>query len=281
MLRTIAQREIRLFFTALMFFTRIPCPSWVDHSEEYLHKSSRYFPLIGWIVGGFSGAVLVASALLFPLPVAVLLCMTASLLLTGAFHEDGLADMCDGFGGGWTKEQILRIMQDSRLGTFGACGLALALALKFAALLFIAERSSPAAAALALVAAHAASRLTAVTFLRTHSYARADDDAGAKAKPLATKISAGEYAFAALCGALPTVLFAQTLSWQTLLLLAPLPLAHLYLGRFFQRWIGGYTGDCLGATQQIAEILFYLALVAVTQWNAQESGALFTPLGFP
>jgi len=124
-------QHIRIFFTALMFFTRIPCPSWVDHSEEYLNKSSQYFPLVGGIVGAIGLAVLLGALWVLPVPLAVLLSMVATVLATGAFHEDGFADMCDGFGGGWTKEKILDIMQDSRLGTFGAVGLGLLMAVKF------------------------------------------------------------------------------------------------------------------------------------------------------
>ena len=87
------KKEIRIFFTALMFFTRIPCPKWVDHSEEYLNKSSKYFPLMGWIVGGGSALVFWLSTYIFPLPISILLSMIASILITGAFHEDGLADV--------------------------------------------------------------------------------------------------------------------------------------------------------------------------------------------
>lgn len=253
--------ELRIFFTALMFFTRIPCPAWVDHSEEYLNKSSRYFPIMGWIVGGGGAIVLFAANFVLPTPIALLLSMVATILLTGAFHEDGFADMCDGFGGGWTKERILEIMQDSRLGTFGAVGLALLLGLKFLCLSAIATNSSIITACLVLVAAHSASRLAAVTFLFTHEYARTEGES--KAKPLATQMSTGELTFAAVTGLLPLALLYTTLNWQVALLLVPLVVAKWYLGRFFVRWIGGYTGDCLGATQQVAEALFYLAFTAI------------------
>ena len=121
--------EIRLFFTALMFFTRLPCPAWVGYSESYLNHSARYFPLVGVIVGGIGGLTFWLAQLIWPPSIAVLLSMLATIAVTGAFHEDGLADSCDGFGGGWGKEQVLAIMKDSRLGTFGAIGLGLILAL--------------------------------------------------------------------------------------------------------------------------------------------------------
>lgn len=254
-------REIRLFFTALMFFTRIPCPAWVDHSEEYLHHSSRYFPLMGWIVGGLGAMVLFLTGFFLPPLVAIVLSIIATVLLTGAFHEDGFADVCDGFGGGWTKERILEIMQDSRLGTFGTIGLLGILALKVSCLLYIVETSSTLTACFALVAAHATSRFTAVTFLVTHEYARVDGES--KSKPLATRMNSREVVIAFVTGLLPMALLFPQFGWQSALLLIPLLWTKWYLGRFFTRWIGGYTGDCLGATQQVAEAAFYLMLTAI------------------
>ncbi|HXB12726.1 MAG TPA: adenosylcobinamide-GDP ribazoletransferase, partial [Bacteroidia bacterium] len=120
------KKEIRIFFTALMFFTRIPCPKWVDHSEEYLNRSSKYFPLMGWIVGGLSSIVFYSCSFFLPISVSVLLSMVTSIYVTGAFHEDGLADVCDGFGGGWIKDKIMDIMKDSRVGAFGVIGVVMA-----------------------------------------------------------------------------------------------------------------------------------------------------------
>ena len=254
------RRQIELLLTAVMFYTRIPCPAWVGHSEELLNKATIYFPVMGWVVGGVAGAVYWAAARLFGADVGLLLSIIASVLLTGAFHEDGFADMCDGFGGGWTREKILLIMKDSRLGTYGAVGLGLLLALKFSVL-----RGLPAAQLPALfVVAHALSRATAMTFVYTHSYARDADDDSAKAKPVAKKISPAELGLGLFFGLLPLLLLVL---WQQrpLLLLVLLPLGVLkwYLGRYFVKWIGGYTGDCLGATQQLAEVLIYLFLLAL------------------
>lgn len=247
------RRQVELFFTALMFYTRVPCPRWIGHSEELLNKSTIYFPLIGWLVGGAAGLIYWGLSHLFPADVALLLSMVASILLTGAFHEDGFADVCDGFGGGWTQARILEIMKDSRLGTYGAAGLGLMLALKFVAL-----RSLPPAAVVpVLVVAHALSRATALTFIYTHDYARANEDS--KAKPVAKKMSGAELLVGLAFGLLPLLAYAAWLGSPWLLLvLLPLGLVKLYLGRFFQRWIGGYTGDCLGATQQVAEVVVYL-----------------------
>jgi adenosylcobinamide-GDP ribazoletransferase len=261
--------ELRIFFTALMFFTRIPCPAWVDHSEEYLNKSSRYFPLMGWIVGGVGAAVLLLAVWGLRLPVfaAVLLSTVATILTTGAFHEDGFGDMCDGFGGGWTKERILDIMQDSRLGTFGAVGLALLLAMKVACLAEIGAMRSLWFVAATLLAGHALSRFVAVTFLITHEYARADGENKSKSKPLATRMSAGEFAIAALTGLAPLALMGLWESWFVVLVLLPLAAVKWWLGRFFTRWIGGYTGDCLGATQQVSEVVYYMTIVCFINWR--------------
>ncbi|TAE27522.1 MAG: adenosylcobinamide-GDP ribazoletransferase [Candidatus Kapaibacterium sp.] len=262
------RREIRLFFTAVMFFTRIPCPAWVDHSEEYLHHSSRYFPLMGWIVGGAGASVLLVSAFVVPKIIAILLSVIATVLLTGAFHEDGFADACDGFGGGWTKERILAIMQDSRLGTFGTIGLVGILALKVACLLVIAESYSTLSACFLMVAAHAASRFTAVSFLMTHEYARSEGES--KAKPLATRMTTGEFTTALLTGLLPFLLLFSTFGGALILFIFPLLLVKWYLARFFTRWIQGYTGDCLGATQQVAEVACYLMFLVMKSENVQE-----------
>lgn len=111
------------FFTALMFFTRIPVPGSIPYSKELLNKALRFFPLVGGIVGGIGAGILWLGMLIFPFPLALLLSMVVTIFITGAFHEDGFADFCDGYGGGITKERILEIMKDSRLGTYGTIGL--------------------------------------------------------------------------------------------------------------------------------------------------------------
>ena len=260
------QRDI--FLTAVMFYTRLPCPTWIDHSDAMLNRATAYFPLIGWLVGAVAAGTYWAASLLWPPVVALLISTVASILLTGAFHEDGLADVCDGFGGGWTAARILEIMKDSRVGTYGLVGLGLALALKHTALLGAVARSGvfsalglPAPAELLLVA-HPLSRLTALTFIYTLPYARANDDDG-KAKPVAQSLSAGRLVAAAVPGLLPLLAVAWFSAQPSMLLvLVPLAILLRILGGWFRRWIGGYTGDCLGATQQLAEVVIYLFLAA-------------------
>lgn len=114
-----------------MFYTRIPCPKWVGHEPDYLNKATRYFPLIGWIVGVVSFGVCMGARQFWEIPIAVVLSLIAGILTTGAFHEDGFGDVCDGFGGGWTKTRILDIMKDSRIGAYAGIGLTLLLLLKY------------------------------------------------------------------------------------------------------------------------------------------------------
>ncbi|WP_338764972.1 adenosylcobinamide-GDP ribazoletransferase [Bernardetia sp. ABR2-2B] len=254
--------QLRLFLTALMFYTRIPVPEWVGYSDEQLNKSSIYFPFIGWLVGGIAALVFWGSEFLFSYNVALILSMVATVLMTGAFHEDGFADVCDGFGGGWEKLKILEIMKDSRIGAYGMIGMALLFLLKYTALLTLFEvmaASSLNSFWIIFLIGHSLSRLTALTFVYTHEYAR--EDLSSKAKPIAKKLSATEIIISSIFGFLPVFLFSP---WAVgALVIAPLFVLKLYLGYYFKKWIGGYTGDCLGATQQVSEVIIYLYFIGV------------------
>ena len=244
------RRELEYFFGAVRFFTRLPVPAWVGHSAEMLNHSARYFTLVGLIVGLIGALVFALTSFFFPKTLAVLLAMAATILITGAFHEDGWADMVDGFGGGWTRERTLEIMKDSRIGSYGAIALVLLLLAKFMALVEL----DMLLIAPALIAGHALSRLCATSVMHFLDYAR---DEG-KAKPLATRISLGELAVAAFFGLIALVLLPP-LSVITGVLLAAA--ATAWLTRKFKHRLGGYTGDCLGATQQLAEVAFYIGLL--------------------
>lgn len=260
------KEQSRIFFTALMFYTRIPCPSWVDHSPDYIDKSTRYFPLIGWIAGGAAGGTLIVSLFLFSAPVAVLLSMIVSVLITGAFHEDGFADACDGFGGGWTREKILDIMKDSRVGAFGMIGMTLLLLLKLFLTIEIVNTTGHEWLILLLViiSSHSLSRFIASLFIATHPYVREADNS--KVKPVSKSFSIGAIITAGFFGLIPLLLLAA-LGANFLYLAAIVPplLAKVWLGRYFTKWIGGYTGDCLGATQQITEVVFLASIAGL--WN--------------
>lgn len=133
--------ELRCFFTGVMFLTRLPCPGWCDHHPGYLMRGMAYFPVLGALIGLWAAAFYDASASLWPPLVAAVLSSGATLWLTGCFHEDGLCDTLDGFGGGWTKAQILRIMKDSRNGSYATMGGCLWVVAKSAALARLGEGS--------------------------------------------------------------------------------------------------------------------------------------------
>ena len=114
------REHLARFFTALGYFTRLPVPAWVAWSPERLARAAAYLPLVGWVVGLAGAAALAALALVLPVSLAVLLSIALTVRLTGALHEDGFADACDGLGGGWDKAQILAIMKDSRIGSYVA-----------------------------------------------------------------------------------------------------------------------------------------------------------------
>lgn len=249
--------QCRLFFIALQFFTRLPIPRWVGFEQAWLHHASRYFPLVGSVVAAAAAAVYLAASILWPAPVAALLSTAAGIYLTGAFHEDGFADTCDGFGGGLTRERVMEIMKDSRIGTYGAVGAGLLVALKVTLLALFA----PAAAVAALFIAHPLSRLAASSLIWKLEYAR---DEG-KAKPLAQEMRSAEFGVAAACAAIPAITAGALgyFSWlQIGLCVAAAALAAAWLGAKFVKRIGGYTGDCLGAVQQVGEVAIYLCLLA-------------------
>ena len=247
------RRELEYFFGAVRFFTRLPVPAWVGHTSEALNRSARYFPAVGLLIGGIGGLVYLAAALLWPQPVAVLLSMAATIYATGAFHEDGLSDMADGLGGGWEKLRILEIMKDSRVGSYGVVAMGLALLGKFTLLSALDAALIP----YALLAGHALSRFCATVLLATMDYVR--EDLLAKAKPLATRLSPGAMLVALLFVIAGLVLLPPA---KALVGCALAGLATSWLATKFKRWLGGYTGDCLGATQQVSEIAFYLGLLA-------------------
>ncbi|MCL3883410.1 adenosylcobinamide-GDP ribazoletransferase [Marivita sp. GX14005] len=246
--------EWQVFLLAVQFLTRLPVPRDLPFSNALLIRATRYYPLVGGLIGTVGALVLYGAAQVWTMGVAVLLSVAATILITGAFHEDGLADAADGLGGGLTRERALEIMRDSRIGTYGTGTLGLVLALKVAVL----AAMTPGGAAAALIAGHMLSRMATVTIIATHDYAR---ETGAKF--VAPTVSRGGFRFALLASALPG-LFA--LLWfgfgATLTALAVGALAVLGFRRIFLRKLGGYTGDCLGAVQQLAELGFYLGLAA-------------------
>lgn len=247
-----------VFLTALMFLTRLPIPRSYNYREEYMQAASRYFPLVGLLVGSLSALVYVLAGAVLPSALAVLLSMISTVLLTGAFHEDGFADSCDGFGGGVDKASVLRIMKDSRVGSYAVVGVCLLLATKFSALFAFVPDLLP----WVLIVGHGVSRLVAVSLLYTLTYVR--DDESAKSKPLSTHLGRSELLFS-LCTIVPFYLLL--LNWFSATGLIIVTFVLIVLQRagkhYLLKRIGGYTGDCLGAMQQLSEVVFYFVLLAV------------------
>ena len=276
---------IRHFLLAVQFFTRIPVvgrlADWVGFSPAMLRASAAHFPGVGWLVGTLV-AVLTALLLAYlpesgfsPL-VAAVLGTAFGVLLTGAFHEDGLADVFDGLGGSPDRERALVIMKDSRVGAFGAIAMFLVLLGKVSLLALLGSVNGELLCA-ALFVAHGVSRTWPLFLVRWMPHV--GDLAGSKSKPLADQISGKSLGVAlvwCLLG-LALTLYLQDMvnfidldiendSAQERLLIAlgcaltASGLAFLVMWRWFLRRLQGFTGDCLGATQQVCELAFYLGL---------------------
>lgn len=252
------KNELIYFATALMFFTRIPVPFTIPYSSEIMNKSQKYFSWIGFLVGLINAAILYLSTQLFNLEIGIVLMMIGSVLLTGAFHEDGFTDMCDSFGGGYGKEKILTIMKDSRVGAYGTIGIILLFALKFFSIqaLGIVDLWKTLAV---VILAHTVSRFISGTMIYTHQYVT-DIDVS-KSKPLANKPLDG---MALIIGFISVLIsFALIPDWRLIGAFALAYLGKICMGWYFKKHIGGYTGDCLGAVQQVCEVLFYLGTMIV------------------
>ncbi len=256
---------IRHFLVALQFFTRIPVTGrlavWVGYSPQMLQASAAHFPGVGWIVALAACAVYAAISAFWPATaftplVAAVLCTVATVMVTGGFHEDGLADVADGLGGSLDRQRALDIMKDSRIGAFGAMALVLALLAKVSLLASLGA-TAPEAALAALAGAHVLSRFAPLLLIRTLPHV--GDSATSKSKPLADRISLPALAVA-LAWCVPPLALACAV-WgaaPTACAVAATGLALLWMGRLFARRLEGFTGDCLGATQQVCEIAFYL-----------------------
>ena len=242
------------FGLAIQFLPRIPLPFDPGYTPERMARSPAYYPLVGALIGGICAGVFWVAALGLPAFASVVMALAAGLLLTGAFHEDGLADTFDGIGGGQTKESALTIMKDSRIGTYGTAALAIILLLKASAL----TSMTGSLVVAALVAGHALSRLSAVMVIVTSRYVR-DEGTG---KPVATGLSSGGVAVALLTGALIVALWPLFQPLPAVLYgLGGLITGHVLMRLVFEPKLGGYTGDALGAVQQVSESGFYLGLL--------------------
>lgn len=272
---------IRHYLLAVQFFTRIPVTGrladWVGFSPDMLRASAAHFPGVGWLVGTLVAAF--TALLLVGLPdggysalVAAVWGTAFGVLITGAFHEDGLADVADGLGGSPDRERALIIMKDSRVGAFGAIAMVLVLLAKVS-LLAILGSLSTLLLCTALFVAHVVSRTWPLLLIRFIPHV--GDAAGSKSKPLADQINGTSLlsAFVWCFSALALVVYAQgatnfiveetdsvALLWALVAALAASGVAFLVMWRWFWKRLQGFTGDCLGATQQLCELAFYLGL---------------------
>jgi adenosylcobinamide-GDP ribazoletransferase len=257
-----APRQLTLLVVATQFLTRLPTPRVAGFQPSWLGRSLRYFPLVGGVVGLLNVAAWELGVRLFPVSVAVGLMLAVSLLVTGAFHEDGFADSCDGFGGGRTRAQILDIMKDSRIGAFGAIGIFMLLALKWVTITHLPAVSVP----LLIVSAHTVSRWSAIGLVWRMRYARGEGVS--KAHAFDAGLTGADWLAAGILGAVFIALVSRVtgVSRSELLALTIASAAAIVIalgcGSYFHARIGGYTGDCLGATQQLSELAFFLVALA-------------------
>lgn len=243
-------QQVRLFFLALTFYTRIPSPIALDYSE--LPRSAMYFPVMGWLVGLVAGASFYVSNLHLPQSTSIIIAFIVSILMTGALHEDGFADVCDGFGGGYGKERILEIMKDSRSGVYGVVGLIMLILLKYSVLTELSVTFVP----VLFIAGHSVSRFMPLILMYLYRNARIGNSKSSNAvhKPTLTELG-----FAAIFAFVPLMLLPMI----TVYALIPIVLITLFIGRYFNQHIDGYTGDCLGCIQQVSETCFYVFVSAL------------------
>jgi adenosylcobinamide-GDP ribazoletransferase len=248
------RHQLNVFLGALMFLTRIPVGKRHVFRSEDLPRSTVYFPIVGLMIGLLGGLVLFCAELFVPPIVAVLLCMGVTVTATGALHEDGLADAADGLIGGLERERRLEIMKDSRLGSYGAVVLWFSLTAKLFLLAALLEKGIFTAVC-ALVVAHGLGRAATVTLLFRRQYVRTDES---KASPFGNTVTFKEFVTALLA---PVLLSFALLGSKAVLLLVVAAVATWAAGAYFHKKIGGITGDCLGAANQLVELVCYLSLV--------------------
>ena len=262
-----ASTEWRAWVAALAFLTRLPAHHLATVGVEDLPASATYFPVVGLVVAAIGGLVYLAAAALWPAPLAIILAVATTVWLTGAFHEDAVADSFDGFGGGWSREQVLTIMKDSRVGSYALVGVTLLLLAKIVALVVIAigandpSTSGAGAVLRALIAGHVLGRWSSIPLIWKYEYVRATES-GARpsaGKPFVSGITTPR---ALTATALAVGIVVATCGWKASVLLIVATLVTAIGGRYAQARIGGITGDVLGAVNQFVELSAYLALAA-------------------
>jgi adenosylcobinamide-GDP ribazoletransferase len=263
--------QARACAAAFSFLTRMPVGSWVRHDASDLAGSAIYFPVVGLVVGIAGSIAFALASALWPATLAIILSVAFTVWITGAFHEDALADAFDGFGGGWDRTQVLAIMKDSRVGSYALVGVLLVVAAKIGALHAIVDAAPPSrvrlltpasiAIARALIAAHVLGRWSSVALIADHAYVRATDvnERPGTGRPFVGAVTRPRLAVAT---ALALTLITLALGRQALAVAIVAAIIVWAAGRYFERRIGGITGDALGATNQLVELAVYLVLAA-------------------
>lgn len=247
---------LRLFLIAVQFLTRLPVSEGLPASEKTLGQATKFFPLVGVIVGGGAALAFLLLQHLLPHSASVLCAIIFTAFITNGFHEDGLADTFDGFGGGWTKEQALEIMRDSRLGTYGTLALVFLILGKYSFL----STLTPGQVWRWLIVAHTASRWTVLPLCAWLPYARAEG----QGKLVARQIGKIEV----FIGSVTLSITVLLLSWQAALAtLFVTGLVTLLSGAYFRARLSGITGDCLGAANQLTEVALYLTAVILLRFD--------------
>lgn len=248
------------FLAALTLFTRIPAWKLAELKEDDYRKAVVYWPLTGWITGSVAGGVIYALACIIPMLPAVVLGLGCRMLLTCALHEDGLADFCDGFGGGTDKGKILAIMKDSHIGTYGVVGLIFYFLLEVSIL-----SSMPATvAALAIIAADPFSKFSASTIVGFLDYARPE---GAKNKIHYDRLTSVTYLMSLAFGFIPTIPLLLYDNIEIGAMVFTLLVMGAMIG-YLKKKISGYTGDCCGAAYLICEMSMMTGIIILwSLWN--------------
>lgn len=247
---------IRSFLIAVQFLTRLPVPRVLHNSEPELGRAAAFFPLVSVIVGGGAALVFALLQRLLPVPASVLCAIVFAAFITNGFHEDGLADTFDGFGGGWTKDRVLEIMRDSSIGTYGTLALIFAILGKLTFLSLLPQGQIWRW----LIVAHTAARWTILPLCAWLPYARVEGQGKLVAKQVGT--------LEITTGTVTLLLVFLLLPWQAALAaLLVITLVTLLSGLYFRVRLQGITGDCLGATNQLTEVALYLTAVILLRFD--------------
>ena len=245
-------------FASLIFFTRLPFWRICQPPKEAYATVVEHWPFVGWLTGGIMALTLFGACHILPFSIAVILAVVVRLFLTGALHEDGLADFFDGFGGGTSRERTLAIMKDSHIGTYGV----IALIFYFLLLVGILSSLPPMTAVFAILAGDPLAKMLTSQIVNFMPYARREEEA--KNKTIYRPVSMGATISLALQGLLPSLplLLLTDVTWWLAVLAPILTVAILFI--LIWRRLQGYTGDCCGAVCLLAELSFYLALLLLS-----------------